>query len=171
MIQKFMRLLTLAVLLLLAAGCGKPSHRVEFKPALVSVDLGEGWQVLDNPTKPPTCAPRLVSEVGMMSTLLLERQTDVQKAADFLQEAIVAASRVEPNSLKQEPFTTDSGLTGIHISYLARTEKTATAPDTRSHDFVFRNRQGQCVSVNYTTSPRVESPAILEAIRKTLRVE
>src|SRR5215212_1003032 len=101
---------------ILVAGC-KPSHRVDFKPALVSIDPGEGWRRMDIPAAPPTCTPRLMGKVGMINALLLEDVTDIKKAADQLQTSFSSTGKALPDSFKQEDFTTDSGLPGIHLSY------------------------------------------------------
>src|SRR5882724_3071999 len=153
----------------LVTGC-KPSNRVTFKPALISVDPGEGWARLDIPADPPACSPRLARKTGMINALLLQDETDIKKAADQLQAAFSKTGKAVADSIKQEDFSTDSGLAGIHISYTAGS--TAGGPaDMRSHSFVTHNMLGKCVSISYITSPEDESPAVLEAIRKTLRVE
>jgi hypothetical protein len=161
-------LVALVGLLGLTAGC-KPSTRVTFKPALVSVDPGADWVRMDLPAALPACTPRLMSKVGMINALFLEDVTDIKKAADQLQSSFSSTGGAVPESFKQEDFTTDSGLPGIHLSYTAKA--TGTAPGMRSHSFITHNLTGKCVSISYITSPEVESAAVLEAIRKTLRVE
>src|SRR2546425_457128 len=106
-------LITILGLLLLIAGC-KPSNRVDFKPALVSVDPGGGWKRLDIPAAPPACSPRLMSKLGMINALMLDHEiTDIKKAADKLQASFASTGRAVPDSFKQGDFTTDSGLNGI----------------------------------------------------------
>ena len=153
----------------LVSGC-KPSNRVTFKPANMSVDPGEGWARLNIPAMPPVCSPSLAGKGGMIHAVLLEDETDIQKAADQLQAAFSKTGKGIPDSFKQENFSTDSGLPGIHISYSGRS-KADGPPDLRSHSFVTHNMLGKCVSISYITSPEQESPALLEAIQKTLRVE
>ena len=150
-------------LLLLVTGC-KPSNRITFKPINVSVDPGEGWKRLDLSPAPPVCSPTLIGKAGMINALALDEFTDDQKAADFLRGRFASNADAVADSFKQEEFSSDSGLHGIHLSY---TDK----KDTRSHSFVTHNMVGKCVSISYITSTTVESPAVLEAIRKTLRVE
>lgn len=156
-------------LVLLVTGC-KPSTRINFKPSNVSVDPGVGWKRLDLPVEPPVCSPSLVCKLGMINALALDDFTDLKEAADFLQTRFSKTSNVVADSFKQEDFTTDSGSRGIHLSYSAGSEN-STTPDRRSHSFITRNMRGKCVSVSYITSPSAESAAVLEAIRKTLRVE
>ena len=106
----------------------------------------------------------------MINALLLEDSTDIKKAADQLQTSFSSTGKAVPDSFKQEDFTTDSGLPGIHLSYTGKSGK-STIPDLRSHSFISHNRRGQCVSISYITSPADESAAVLDAIRKSLRVE
>jgi len=162
-------ILIITGLLLLATGC-KPSHRITFKPANVSVDPGEGWKRLDLPAEPPVCSPRLICKAGMINALYLDEFTDVKKAADFLQSRFASTSKVVADSFKQEDFTTDSGLSGVHLSYTA-VSKNSSTPDERSHSFITQNMMGKCISVSYITSPSDESAAVIKAICKTLRVE
>jgi hypothetical protein len=155
--------------MLLLAGC-KPSHRVNFKPPNVSIDLGDGWKQINIPVDLPACSPCLISKAGMINAVFLEQFTDVNQAADFLQARFSTGHFAVPDSFKRENFTTDSGLNGVHLSYSATSAK-GTAPDERSHSFITQNMVGKCVSVSYITSPSAESAAVIEAIRKTLRVE
>lgn len=163
------RLLTAACIIFLIAGC-KRSTRVEFKPALVSIDPGKGWKRTDfNPT-PPACSPQLTSKAGMINVLLLDNETDIKQAADKLQASSAITGRAAPDSFKQEEFVSNSGLNGIQLSYSGRSIRSVT-PDMRSHSFITKNRAGQCVSISYSTSPESESTAVIEAIRKSLKVD
>src|ERR1043166_6908967 len=94
-------LLAIISLLGVTTGC-KPSNRVTFKPALVSVDPGGDWKRMDMPVAPPVCSPRLIGNAGMINALLLEDFTDNKKAADFLQSGFAGNSRAVANSFKQE---------------------------------------------------------------------
>jgi len=156
-------------LFLLVAGC-KPSHRIYFKPAKISIDLAERWKRLDLPATPPVCSPRLINKGGRITALSLDGFTDIERATDMLQERFTMTTKAMPDSFQREDFTSDSGLRGIHLSYSTWSLNGQT-PDARSHSFVTQNRQGKCVSISYITSPDHESAAVLEAIRKTLRVE
>ena len=161
---------TLIGLIVLAAGC-KPSHRVDFKPALVSIDPGEGWKRLDIPASPPVCTPSLISRYGMINALVLDESvTDLQKAADKLQSSFATTSKAVQDTFKQEEFTTNDGHKGIHLSYSAKSGKNDSV-DLHSHSFIFQNRRGRFVSISYITSPDVESAAVIAAVCKTLRVE
>ncbi len=102
--------------------------------------------------------------------MLLDDFTDIKKAADMLQERFTTTTKAMPDSFKRENFITDSGLSGIHLSYTTWSANINT-PDARNHSFITQNRLGKCMSVSYITSPDRESAAVLEAIRKTLRVE
>jgi len=144
--------------------------RVTFSPANMSLDPGKGWQIVKIPAMPPVCSPRLVSQSGMINTLLLDEDaTDVKAAADKLKASLVAAGKAPADAFKQEDFTTASGLAGVHFSYTGKSSKGDT--DVRSHHFITRNMHSQCVDVSYITSPELESSNLIGAIIKTLRVE
>jgi hypothetical protein len=159
-------LLSLVLGLLLATGC-KPSTRVAFKPAMVSIDVGPGWARLDIPADPPACTPRLMGKAGMINAVLIEGDNaDLKRAVNALR----FTGRPSEGSFKQEDFSTASGLNGIHVSYSATSEK-STTPDLRSHNFIVMGAGRRCVSISYITSPELESAAVLAAIQKTLQVE
>jgi hypothetical protein len=145
--------------------------RVTFSPANMSIDPGKGWKEVKIPTMPPLCSPRLMNKAGMINALLLDEElTEVKAAAEKLQANLVAAGKATADAFKLEQFTTASGLDGIHFSYTGKSAGSDTA-DVRSHHFITRNMHGRCVSISYITSPDLESAAVLEAIRKTLRIE
>lgn len=164
------RLLTAACIIFLIAGC-KRSTRVEFKPALVSIDPGKGWKRTDFTPSPPACSPQLTSKSGMINVLMVDTDTtDLKQAADKLQASSAVTGRAAPDSFKQEDFVSDSGLNGIHLSYAGRSFRSVT-PDMRNHSFITKNRSGQFVSINYSASPETESNAVLDAIRKSLKLD
>lgn len=166
------RLLYFSILALLAAvtGC-KPSNRVTFKPALVSVDPGEGWKTVAIPTGAPACTPTLVGKGGMINAVMLDGEAaDAKEMANKVQAMFAGNGKAIPDSFKQENFSTDSGLNGVHLSYTSRSDRPREA-DTRSHSFITRNGSRRYVSISYITSPSNESAAVLQAIGKTLRVE
>ncbi len=167
--RKTLLFITLFGALVLLPAC-KPSNRVDFKPSLISVDPGAGWVRLDIPSALPACTPRLMGKAGMINAVLLQDFTDVKKAADYLQSSFAANEKAVPGSFKQEEFATDYREPGVHLSYTGQSPK-STTPDLRSHSFITRNRNGRCVSISYITSPVDESAAVLEAIRKSIRVE
>jgi len=145
--------------------------RVTFSPANMSIDPGKGWKEVKVSARLPVCSPRLVSKSGMINALLLDEDvTEVKTAAEKLQANFVVAGKATADGFKQEDFTTASGLAGVHFFYTGKSSKSDT-PDVRSHHFITRNMRGRCVSISYISSPNAESAAVLEAIRKTLRVE
>src|SRR5580765_2964122 len=103
-------------LFLLIAGC-KPSHRIYFKPAKISIDLAEKWKRLDIPATPPVSSPRLINKAGRITALSLDGFTDIKRAADMLQERFITTTRAMPDSFQREDFTSDSGSRGIRLSY------------------------------------------------------
>ena len=89
--RKVLIVIVAAGLLGLVCGC-KPSHRVTFKPALVSVDPGEGWNRMDFPARPPVCTPSLMGKAGMINALLLDTEdNDIKRTADKMQASFATA--------------------------------------------------------------------------------
>jgi hypothetical protein len=102
--------------------------------------------------------------------LSLDDFTDIKRATDMLQERFATTTKAIPDSFQREDFVTDSGLRGIHLSYTTWSMDGHT-PEARSHSFITHTKLGKCVSISYISSPDRESAAVLEAIRKTSRVE
>jgi len=94
----------------------------------------------------------------------------VKAAAEKLKANLVSSGKAPANGFKNEEFTTESGLAGVHFSYTGKSSK-SDKPDARSHHFITRNMRGRCVSISYITAPELESSDIIAAIEKTLRVE
>ena len=145
--------------------------RVTFSPANMSIDPGKGWKEVKTPATLTVCSPRLVGQAGMINAVLLDEDlTEVKAAADKLQANLVTAGRAPADAFKQDEFTTESGLAGVHLSYTDRTT-TRDGHEVRSHHFITRNMHGRCISISYITSPEMESSKVIAAITKTLRVE
>ncbi|HSU54905.1 MAG TPA: hypothetical protein VLT36_12680 [Candidatus Dormibacteraeota bacterium] len=145
--------------------------RVTFFPANMSINPGKGWKAVEIPASPPVCSPRLINASGMINALLLDEElTEVKAAAEKMKANLVAAGKATAEAFKQEEFVTASGLAGIHFSYTGKSSK-SDSPDVRSHHFITRNMHNRCVSISYITSPELESPTLVAAITKTLRVE
>jgi len=149
----------------------KHNGRTTFTPANVSINPGKGWRSIEMPADPPACSPQLSSRDGIINAVVLDSDvTDLQGAVDKLQAAFAANDQAVKDSFKQEPFTTDSGLAGIHISYSAHSAKDGPA-DVHTHSFVSHNMYKRFFSISYITSPETESPAVIQAIQKSMRVE
>lgn len=147
------------------------SHRVTFRYANLSIDVGKGWKVVKTRSEPPVCSPLMLSPAGMINAMLLDSEvTDIKDATDRLQSSLATAAKMTDDKFKQESFTTESGLPGIHLSYTAKGEN-AGDPDVRSHKFVTHNMLSRCVAISYITSPEHEGQGVIENIEKTLRVE
>jgi hypothetical protein len=160
----------IGLIIYLIIGMINPS-RVTFSPANMSIDPGKGWKVVKIRAMPPVCTPRLLSKFGMINAMVLDEDfTEAKAAAEKLQANLVASGAAPANEFNQQEFTTATGLAGVHFSYTSKSTKSDTA-GVVSHHFITRNMLGRCVSISFITSTDVESAAVLESIRKTLRVE
>jgi len=81
---------------------------------------------------------------------------------------------VWPDSFKQEDFTSDSGIRGIHFSYECsdpqHPERKVTSK-LRMHKYLFHNKVGRCVVISYLTPADRDSDTVHQMIRKTLILE
>src|ERR1700722_12929654 len=130
----------------------KHNGRTTFTPANVSIAPGKGWKVMEISADPPACTPQLAGDSGLIQAMIFDADiTDLQSAADKLQSSFASNEKAIPDSFKQEPFTTETGLTGIHLSYSGRASKDAP-PSMRSHTFITHNMYKRFVSVSYLTT-------------------
>jgi hypothetical protein len=145
--------------------------RVTFSPANMSIDPGKGWKAVAlPPAAASVCSPSLIGPGGMINALLLDEDlTEVNAAAEKLKANLVAAGKAPADAIKQEDFTTASGLAGVHFSYTGKSAKSDTT--VKSHHFITRNMHSRCVDISYITSPEQESSDTIAGIIKTLRVE
>ena len=145
--------------------------RVTFSPANMSIDPGKGWKEVKVPATLVVCSPRLINKSGMINALLLDEDLkEIKAAAEKLQANLVAAGKAPADGFKQEEFITASGLAGVHFSYTGKSPKSDES-DVRSHHFITHNMHSRCISINYITSPELESSVLIAAITRTLRVE
>jgi hypothetical protein len=164
-------------LLSLVAGCqrdapavAQPPGDVVFARAGVVLTVGPNWKRIDRDPGAPVCPPTLVGEGGQLRAILFDAdRSDPEIAANILSATIQAATRASKEAFHREEFAADGGLKGIHLWYELRLEK--DAPETRTHNYIFKNREGRCVSVSYIVPSKSESEAVHEMIRKTLKLK
>ena len=75
------------------------------------------------------------------------------------------------DSFKQEKFATDSGLTGVHISYDLELEAKGKKVRTRNHVYIVQNARGAIVGVSVSAVASRDIEPVHQMIRKTLRLE
>jgi len=74
-------------------------------------------------------------------------------------------------SFKQEEFTTDSGLKGMHVSYDLKLKAGGRSIPARNHIYIVNNRKGACVGIGYTTLVEKDTEGVHQMIRQTLRLQ
>jgi hypothetical protein len=176
--MKYSVLLTSVIgLLVLAVACkrrttvAQQAGDVIFARAGILLTVGEGWQRIDLDPGVPVCPPTLVSDAGMVRAMIFDaNRPDPETAATKLRAAFEANSDAIKDSFRQEDFTTETGLQGVHLSYTARSQKDGASVETRSHNYVVKNREGRCVAISYTVPARAESDAVHQMVRKTLKL-
>lgn len=98
-------------------------------------------------------------------------RSDPQVAVTGLRAAFDANPKAVKDSFKQEQFTTESGLQGVRVSYSQQSEKDGRATESRSYNYIVRNRESRGVGVNYIATAQSDSDAVHLMIRKTLRLQ
>lgn len=142
---------------------------VAFTDAGVSLDVGDGWRRANSSPAPPVCQPMLIGEHGILQAMLFAPdRSDVEKAASGLRATFDADARAVKDSFRQEEFTTQSGLRGIHVSYTQRHEQQGRVTETRNHNYIVTNRKGRCVSISYIALARGDSETVHQMVRKSL---
>ena len=165
-------LVTAIGLLVLVGACkpqaGKPVPQkpgeVIFSPAAISITVGKDWLRIDGKKRQLVCSPTLVGKGGMIHGMLYGSGfKDLKSAAVQLRESFETNPMAVKDSFRQEEFTTDSGLQGIHLSY--------TTGNMFSHSYIIKNGAGNCAGISIITSGGSEGDAALEMIRKTLKLQ
>jgi hypothetical protein len=148
------------------------SDEVTFPRAGISIVAGKAWQRIDIDPGVPVCPPTLVGGGGMVRAMIFDaNRTDPQTAATILRASFESEPGALKDSFQQESFTTESGITGVHLSCTGRSEKHGTVTETRSHNYIIKNRDGRCVSISYIAPGGKESDAVHSMIRKTLKLQ
>ena len=145
---------------------------VTFVGSGVSLEPGEGWQRIDIDPGLPVCPPTLVGPGGMVRVMLFEPSCkDLPQAVNSLRAMFDSNTEGTKDSFKPEEFRTETGLTGVRVSYSQRTQTNGTLTFMHSHNFVVTNRAGRCVSVSYLVTGEKDSVSVHQMITKTLKLE
>ena len=145
---------------------------VVFADAGVALDVGEGWKRIDNSPGPQVCRPILLGEHGVVRVILfVPDRSDLLKAAGGLRATFDANAEAVRDSFQQEEFATESGLRGLHVWYVQRSEKEGQVIESHWHDYIVTNRAGRCVSVSYRATAADDSDIVHRMVRKSLRLQ
>jgi hypothetical protein len=103
--------------------------------------------------------------------------TNVPSATGHLHSQIDQEQELIESSYKEEPFATESGMEGAHISFTRQ----HVSPNPRSggmtlmtpttHYYVFTNAHSRAIVLMYLTVSGTESEEVQRMIRRTLRVD
>jgi hypothetical protein len=170
----------LLLAVLVSTGCEPhkplPAGAVQFQAAGIALVPGDAWQQLRTgpfTTAPDVCLPVLEGQgefkggVIQVYSSASDRSDPPTRAASIRRE-VSARQMVVTDSFKQEDFTTDTGLSGVHVSYDLAVERSSGTRHARTHVYVVKNKKGCCVGVSYSTLAERDSEAVHQMIRKTL---
>lgn len=161
---------------------GSPSGMVVFEVADVALVPGEHWRELRSElftSAKNTCLPVLKGEGEFKGVTIFvvadptDRCSPNERAAGLRNDYAVNP-KIAPGSLKEDKFTTDAGLTGIHLDFDEQTE--TNGKEARSHNSVYivQNARGVTVGLFVIASGVGHEPTDLKSadqmIRKTLRL-
>lgn len=153
-----------------------PPGAVSFDGSGVLLVPGADWQPTDaRSSLQMLCRPVLKGVDGSIIKVYAPRDgTDAQSGVAVLRSQAAAMPGVWPDSFKQEDFSSDSGIRGIHFSYECsdpqHPERKVTSK-LRIHKYLFHNRVGRCVVISYLTPADRDSDTVDQMIRKTLILE
>jgi hypothetical protein len=148
----------------------------------VSIDPGNGFERWYVVGREPVCDPDLIG-IGKMNGALIRagcvgagQFTNVPSATRHLHSQIDQEQELIESSYKEEPFATESGMEGAHISFTR--QHVAANPGSggmtlmtpTTHYYVFTNAHSQAVVLMYDTVSGSESEEVQRMIRRTLRV-
>jgi len=178
-----MSALVLLTLALTPFGCQRrtplPPGAVVFQGAGVALVPGEHWKELQSgpfAEQADICLPFLQGEGELNGVIIqvLSSPTDrssPEKRAASLRKQVDLRPEAIKDSFKQEKFVTDTGLTGIHISYDLEIEAKGRKIKSRNHVYVIQNAQDSIVAVSVSAVASRDLESVHQMIRKTLRLE
>jgi len=96
--------------------------------------------------------------------------TDVEAGLAAVRPDARKNSGLIESTYAEEPFKTESGLTGVQASYTQKYWAGSLIPLT-THNFVFTNANSQYVVLRYHTAAGQESEEVERMIQKSLQTE
>ena len=172
--------IAIVAILVFVVACGRksagsvtqPSGEVVFPRAGIALVVGDGWQRIDLDAGEPVCPPTLVSSAGMLRGMIFDaNRPDPQTAATKLRASFEANPDADKDSFRQEDFSTQSGLAGVHLSYSSRSQKDGKVTEMHSHNYIVKNKEGRCVAISYLAPARADADAVHQMIRGTLKLQ
>jgi hypothetical protein len=165
--------------------------RVLFPLPGISIDPGEGWMRSYTVWPKAQCGLTLIGKGKfnggfIIASVFSPEITNVQSAVESRRGEAEGQQGFIASSWKEEPFATESGLHGAHISYIrqypAAFQGWTVLMTQTSHDYLVTNAQSRCVGITYdsavssharsrATAPGGGHQEVQEVIRRTLRTE
>jgi len=153
-----------------------PSDVVSFADSGVALVPGADWQQTEPPIVRQVVCPPVLKGQGPFDGAIIKVYVpadvaDAQSGVVLLRSKAASRPEVSQDSLKQEDFTSDSGIRGIHFSYESSDPEHRMTSKVRAHNYLFQNKQGNCVVVFYITFADRDSDTVHQMILKTLILE
>jgi hypothetical protein len=144
---------------------------VVFQEAGISIETEESWQRIELSPGLPVCPPTLIGPSGMVRGMLFRPEfTEPAGAAEQLRNAHAANSPQLAVTFRQEEFSTEAGLKGIHTSHSQPSESEASPGEVRSHNYIVKNHAGRCAAINYITTSQRDIDSVHQMVRRSLRL-
>jgi hypothetical protein len=181
-VTSLMSTLVLLALTIAPASCKRrtplPPGAVVFEGTGVALVPGEQWQQIRS--GPPAevqniCLPVLLA-VGRLNGAMIQvysptdRSQPERKAASLRTQVDLRLDTIK-GSFKQDNFTTDSGLAGVHVCYDVNLDVKGQNVRTRNHLYIVQNARKFTVGVAVVTLAAEDSEVVHQMIRKTLRLQ
>jgi uncharacterized protein YegJ (DUF2314 family) len=162
---------------------GKPcAGVVDFEVAGVAIHPGEHWKEFRSELYAcvkDICLPVLKGE-GEFKGITIEVLADptdrcsAEDRAAGLLKVYEADSKIVPGSLKEDKFTTDAGLAGVHFAFDEQRERNGKQVKDRNSIYIVQNARAVSVFLAVSASGVGHEPAdvgpVDQMIRKTLRL-
>jgi hypothetical protein len=138
---------------------------VTFSGSGASLTPGEGWYRYELEAGTGVflsdgihCGPIIASETGMLTVSLRDKQHGTLKAmAARVRAECKRLASADGGSFRRDAFVTESGLQGLHVSYVQRSVWDGRAEATRCHHYLINNRDGRGVDIAYLADAERDS--------------
>jgi hypothetical protein len=165
----------------LLAGCAREhsvtkspnASTVSFSQAGISLVLGTEWEASNLNSKHSLQPPTLVSQAGTIRVILLPPdRSEPEIVADGLRASFEANPVAAKHSFRRQRFTTDSGASGVCVSYTEQQEKQGELAEIQNRHYLLKNRANRCVAIQYQVAANAaaDSENVARTIRSTLAV-
>jgi hypothetical protein len=155
---------------------------VYFPSQGISLDPGSGWMRHYSLGREPAGDLVLTGEgdfngASIHAFSLGPTSTNVESTVAHVRPQLLQQRGIIESSLKEEPFTSVSGLHGKHVSFTRQypgrgpVRGGMMVMTQTEHDYIVTNAQLRCVEISYVTVSGSESEGVQRMIRSTLKAE